>query len=252
MNEEILFVPLGDIHAGNKNCDYQKFEEYVNWIKATPNIYWLGMGDYADCILAGDEKRFDFDALDPNLPTPDEQYAYIEKVFRPIKDRCLGLLLGNHDFELQRRHAHRYVANDLCQRLELPFLGFNAYIRLHFTRKGKNGQTIDICATHGSTNARTPGGKINPLMHWASGFQADIYCYAHTHDKYVHERPYYALSTNMTMVERKQVFVLTGGFLEGYKLGTLSYVERKNLSPSKLGIVKISIWPETKQVRGQA
>lgn len=250
---EMLFVPLGDFHVGNINCDKKKLEEYVKWIADTPNIYWWGMGDYADCIIGGGEDpRYDFDSLDPNLPTPDEQYQYVQDLLTPIKDRCFGLHLGNHDYDLQKRHAHRYVGRQLCPNLGLKFLGYTAFIRIHMERTGKNGQTIDICSTHGSSFARTPGGKINALMHFANGFDADIYTYGHTHDKYIHERPYYVLSTNMVMVERKQVFALTGGFLKGYQEGTVSYVERKNLEPLKTGIVKITVWPESKQIRAQA
>ena len=68
----------------------------------------------------------------------------------------------------------------------------------------------------------------------------------------MHEREYYQLSTNNVLVKRNQVFALTGGFLEGYKIGTTSYVERMNLHPSKTGIVKISVWPETRKIRAQA
>ena len=249
---EILLVPLGDFHVGSINCNKEKLEKYVKWITDTPNIYWWGMGDYADCIIWQDAKRFDFDTLDPNLPTPDEQYQYVKDLLTPIKDRCFGLHLGNHDYELQRRHGHRYVDLDLCKPLNLKFLGFNAFIRLHLERVGKNGQTIDICSTHGSSYARTAGGKINALMNWANGFDADIFAMGHLHDKFAHERPYYALSTNMTLVERRQVFVLTGGFEEGYKEGTVSYIERRNLNPIKTGIVKITINPETKNIRAQA
>jgi len=84
------------------------------------------MGDYADAITHSDERRYDFDSLDPELPTPDEQYAWVRAEFAKIKTNCLGLHIGNHDFELQRRHEHRYVKMDLCDSLELPFLGYNA------------------------------------------------------------------------------------------------------------------------------
>ncbi len=248
----ILLVPLGDEHVGHKNFNKTKFEEYVGWIEKEDNVWWWGMGDYSDAIIGtGDDKRYDFDQLDPNMPTPDEQYLYVESQLKRIKDKCFGLHLGNHDYELQRRHAHRYVAF-MCNSLKVPFLGSNAFIRLHFKRTGKNGQVIDICSTHGSSNGRTPGGKINALMNFANGFDADIYAYGHTHDKYAHERSYYTLSTNMTMIERKQVFVLTGGFLEGYQQGTTSYIERKNLSPMRTGIVVITVNPENKQIRAQA
>ncbi len=154
----VLLVPLGDEHVGHKNFNKTKFEEYVGWIEKEKNVWWWGMGDYCEAIIStGDDKRYDFDQLDPTMPTPDEQYMYIESQLKRIKDKCFGLHLGNHDYELQRRHAHRYVAF-MCDSLKVPFLGYNAFIRLHFARRGKNGQVIDICTTHGSSNGRTPGG----------------------------------------------------------------------------------------------
>ena len=177
--QDILIIPFGDLHLGNKNCNKTKIKEYIDWIKHTPRLYWIGMGDYADAITHSDERRYDFDSLDPELPTPDEQYAWVRAEFAKIKTNCLGLHIGNHDFELQRRHEHRYVKMDLCDSLELPFLGYNAMTRLKFILKKRNGErmhrnggTITIASTHGSTNARTAGGKINPMLLWASGLLA--------------------------------------------------------------------------------
>lgn len=251
-NEDILLVPLGDEHAGNINFNRDKFEKYIKWIADNENMYVIGMGDYADAIIHDDDKRYDFDTLDPDMPTPDEQYDYIIDQHKPIKDKLIGLHSGNHDYELQRRHTHKYVTRDMVKTLGAPHLASNAMIRLKFKKKGKNGQSIVIASTHGSSNARSDGGKVNALKNWATSFNADLYLYAHTHARLTVERMYYELSTNNVMVERDQGFALTGGFLEGYLPGTISYVERKNLTPIKTGIVKISINPDTRKMRLQS
>ncbi len=252
-NYEAMLIPFGDIHVGNKNCNKAKVITYAQWIADNPNAYWWGMGDYADAIIASDESRWDHDCLDPELSTPDEQYAWVERIFEPIKDRCLGLHVGNHDYELQRRHGHKYVQNDLCKHLGVKYLGFDALIRVEFeNKKGGKIYVQDICSTHGSTSSRYPGTRLNALQRWSEGFEADIYTMGHVHDKLVHETVYYSMNTNGKLEQKRKIHALTGGFLEGYIEGTVSYVERKNLMPIKTGIVRLSVWPEKQRVRGQA
>lgn len=54
----INLYPLGDIHAGSVQCAEDVIKRQVEVIKQDKTAWWIGMGDYADCILKGD-KRWD-------------------------------------------------------------------------------------------------------------------------------------------------------------------------------------------------
>lgn len=253
--DEIILVPLGDLHVGHVNCDKQKIMEIIDWIKHT-GAYWIGMGDYADAIVPTDERRFDIETVDPELNHPDKQYYWVKQQFMKIKDRCLGLHIGNHDYELERRHFHRFVW-ELCDDLQVKYLGWTAFTHLKIIHvngpKGNTKTSFTIFSTHGYYNGRRLGGAVNRIEDIAADFEADIYLFAHTHQLEGHRRVVLALqygpkNEHVKIVEKKKVYALTGGFLKGYQVGSLSYVERKNLKPNKIGILTICIYPKTRDL----
>ena len=46
--ERIYVYPIGDVHIGDPNCDYDKLKTYLGWIENSPD----GIPRYA--ILTGD------------------------------------------------------------------------------------------------------------------------------------------------------------------------------------------------------
>src|SRR3972149_1398546 len=104
---------VGDIHLGNYACDEDRLKDDIEKIRKDPYAYWIGMGDYTDCINITD-KRFDPKSLAKwlvredldNLPLVQAD-KYI-KYFEPIASKCLMLHTGNHE-ELIRRRYHQDV-----------------------------------------------------------------------------------------------------------------------------------------------
>ena len=244
----IRLVPFGDWHLGNINCQKDKIDEFVDWIAKEKDVYWIGMGDYADNIAPlMEEKRYNVLERDPEFPTIDSQYEWIEKRMAKISKKCLGLHTGNHDFSfMQTKGGHDYVP-DICKRYDLRYLGWNTFMYVDVADK----MAFTICSTHGSSSARYAGTKLNSLMTWARDFEADIYLYAHTHMATT-LRTIQHWSNGEHLFESKKVYCLTGGFLKGYQEGTTSYIERKNLSPLKIGVVKISIYPDRNDIHAEA
>ena len=244
--EKFLIVPFGDLHVGNRNADLRKIREIANWIRETPKCYWLGMGDYVDAIVwHPNEKRIDPDIVDYRYYKPEDAYEFIYRLFEPIKNKCLGLLTGNHDDILRKRHYKDWV-KDLAQRLNVPYLTFSAFLRLSFRLQYNNerpkNQEFVIFATHGYYTGRSTGGKVTRLESLAQWIEADIYLMAHTHELLGHRRIVLAASRGGRVIEKKKVFALTGGFLRGY-VNEHSYVEKRLLAPTKIGILSIEIEP---------
>jgi len=239
-----ILVPLGDIHLGHRNVEFTILEKVLEFIKETPNCLWLGMGDYADAITVKD-RRFDLNAVDPDYPTPDKQYRKIRELFEPIKDKCLGLLDGNHDYLHWREHNHNYV-DSLAYDLGVPYLTMDAYIRLSFVRnsgKHKKSNQFNIYAHHGWTGARTIGGKINRIEDLATIFpNLHLYLMGHVHLLGA-APPRYQLSVNnkLQVVDHKEYFVFTGSFIRGYMPNAMSYIEAKTYVPTALGSPVITI-----------
>ena len=233
----LVNVKLGDIHLGNNNCDKRMVENVLNYIK-THKCTWLGMGDYADAITPSDP-RFDYRSIDRDYQTPQDQYAKIYDWFKPIKNKCLGLLDGNHDILHWKKHAHNYV-KELAEKLDVEYLTIDAFIRLYFSKFDAN---YDIYAHHGWTGSRTKGAKIMRIYDLES-FLAHEYDMGHIHDLgLVDKKVQLYVDKDLEIKDRLSWYVLTGGFLRGYVKGQVSYVEEKTYRPTALGSPVLTITP---------
>jgi hypothetical protein len=233
-------IPIGDIHIGNRNCDIPLLQRIVDRVRDDERALWIGMGDYSDSITCKD-KRYDLNSIDSRFATPDVQYRKIEEIFRPIKDKCIGLLDGNHDYLQWLEHSHNYV-DTMAYNMGVPYLTMDAYVRLSVRRHYGEGKTagaknIEFYAHHGWSNARTNGSKVNRIEDLAGIFpNLDLYLMGHVH--LLGNSPsrfQLAVDKSMKIVQKKEHFVFTGSFLKGYVDGTVSYVERKAYQPTALG-----------------
>lgn len=263
-SDKIYLIGLGDIHLGHAGCDKQKLIETIEYIRQKPNCYWIGMGDYAECINVND-KRFDAQSVDPDFTIKDlgdlvkKQYSIIKKLLFPIRNRCIAILCGNHE-ETVRLKNFRDIASGLAEELKVRpkqrlYLGYSGFIRLKLKRMagdGKYHSTVYlIYAHHGWGSARTSGAKVNRLDNFTKGFDADLIMIAHEHKKII-APPVTMLSVPLRgerrLVERKRIAVMTGGFLRGYQEGIQSYVERKGYNPSDLGVVRVILRCERRDI----
>lgn len=261
--DKFYVVPLGDIHYGTINCEKGKFEKMVDWIEKNKEVYWVGLGDYAEFINFSD-KRFDPKNIDKSLRDDlddlcSRQTSYIASKFWNIKDRCLGLLDGNHE-ESIRLNYHFDVTNDIISRLnskgnKIPRLGWNAFIKLIFLSPvGKHKSQVTMFVTHGYGGGHTIGGKVTKLVNLARDFEADIYCFGHVHEKLTHNRDIISCTQGSFnhIVRSRKCYALTGTYYNSYKKGNINYSEKKLYPPGDIGSVKITIKPfRTKVINGK-
>ena len=61
-DDDMIYRPIGDVHAGNMGFDKDEFEKTIKGIASDPHCYTMGMGDYIDNIQAwangGVDKRW--------------------------------------------------------------------------------------------------------------------------------------------------------------------------------------------------
>lgn len=242
----IKLVPIGDIHLGHVACDLDLLENTINYVAQHREALWFGMGDYCDAITAKD-KRYNPEEIDPKYPTPDVQYREITKIFEPIKDKCIGLLDGNHDYCHWLYHNHNYV-DSMSYNLNVPYLTTDAYIRLSMPRlsppeNNRETHEFNLYAHHGWTNARKDGYKVNTIQDLANTFPGlNLYLMGHVHSR--GEAPLkvqLTVNNALEIVHREQRFVFTGSYIRGYVDGINTYIEMKSLPPTALGSPVICI-----------
>lgn len=227
--DEILLIPLGDIHIGSSECDEKLLKETLEWIEKKPNTYMVGMGDYME-----NATRDSVSDIYSQTTPPMEQMYKLRDMLLPLakKGKILGLLRGNHEIRTYKAMGFEPTVM-LCDLLDVPYMGDAQFIKL---RVGK--QNYHIYAIHGASSAWTSGGKLNSLMRMAQVADADIYLMGHVHELASHSRPMLRIDNrNKTIVQRKQYFVLTGHFLDYMD----SYAQRRTYPIGKKGVARIEL-----------
>jgi len=254
-NSWFYVIPIGDIHIGNIGFDEQKLRRLVKWISEKENVFWIGMGDYCECITLSD-KRFDIKSIDPQFRDKldnlvPSQVALLAEILAPIKDKCIGLHEGNHDRKVRLKWQYD-VVYELWRALgckeSIKILQDSAITRLRFIRLVNTNSktpsyTFDIFSTHGNVGGRKGGAKINRLEDCIGFFDADIYLIAHSHIKATESKCVVYADQNMNLQHKKKVLAVTGCFLNGYVQDGSSYVEQMMLPPTATGVVKIMLNP---------
>lgn len=190
---------LGDLHLGCPTVDERALRALVKRVAGDPHARWIGMGDYGDLIDARD-KRFGFLPIDQRYwdaqtapgGIPAETTAHVVEVLEPIRDKCLGLLEGNHETSVYQRTNYSLlsaVAEEL--KLQHLILGFEGFVVWPFSRnhagasKGASGAfSITIQAAHGAAAPRRSGSLYNNAEVMKSRYpSADVILRGHGHQR---------------------------------------------------------------------
>lgn len=259
-HDEFALVPIGDIHLGAKACDADALKATIQEVTCSSGTNWIGMGDYAECIAPGD-KRFDLRTIEPRfLPKlddlPNACFEELRGLFGPIKEKCLGLLVGNHEETLRLRQSQD-VHGALCVALGAKNLGYDALIRWTFRRKGPTQRSrpssvvLIIFASHSTIAGRRDGGKVNRMQDVSRNFDADLYLFGHGHAQIASRSVELSVpsSGSPKLKERLRLQCMTGTYRKTYELGTLDYSEKGGYSPVPIGspVIKITPWAPPRQ-----
>lgn len=254
---------LGDLHLGTVFCVEKEITKYVNIIKNDPWARWLSMGDLAEYITPAD-KRWDWNVI-ADWVKPDNiaecQRTRINDVLGPIKDKCLGMIWGNHEDKF-RKYNFGNVHENICKDFNAQNLGFSCFIKFHFQRIG-GGKTIRVyigAFTHGKGGAVTETGKLKKLMDFMDQNEANFYGYAHTHACKVATRIELGMKNTYEgksggHLARNRIGILTGCFFRTYgDNAEASYGERQLYRPVPIGcgMIEISPWNNKTKYRGYA
>jgi len=234
---------IGDIHAGTIAHSETNLDRALSKISKDDDALVVGMGDWGEFITPKDP-RFDDQIISSWVKKHDiahNQEEYIIEKFRPIKDKIIGFIEGNHEITY-KLHNYGDVQQHICDGIGVPNLGFSCFYDLVFNRSGGDNHRYRLCLTHGSTGACTDSYKDTILKRWIDQNQADIYAYAHVHDIKHKARQYLGVDKRGKIVNREAMGVMTGCFFKTYVQGIkATYGERRNFPPVKLGYPVIEL-----------
>lgn len=253
---------LSDIHAGNKGCAKELLFSDIERIRKDPNALWVATGDLGEYIPASDTRHC-FSVLDPEIFDLENQgnvgktlTDVLYKWLSPIKKKCLGIGIGNHEWSFEKNQNQSKMQLCLADRLGARYLGYTALLDTVFRRTVKHwkaaGCRIRHLFCHGAGAAATPAGKLNRLLAYMGSFEADIYHIGHLHDETGKKDVVISANRKCNHIEQKvRLGVMSGSYLKTYAQGIVGYGERKGYKPTFLGASRVMIRPfDQKTVNG--
>lgn len=228
--ESVELIPFGDLHIGNESCDLDLIYRYVDYIQSKDNVRVILMGDLIDANVVGYPSQYNV------TMTPQEQFRTVKEIVDRIKDKVMGMVIGNHEMRIWNKAGIDIMAIlgwFIENTPSAPYLYFNLSV---------GEQLYRVYAVHGGGMATTPAGKLNKVIRMMSWVDADIYLYGHTHllDYYVmptivpSERGSYDLGNGLGY--RLKYGIMTGGFLK-YP----AYVSTRGGMPTLLGAPRLRL-----------
>uniref|UniRef100_A0A6M3LGV4 Calcineurin-like phosphoesterase domain-containing protein n=1 Tax=viral metagenome TaxID=1070528 RepID=A0A6M3LGV4_9ZZZZ len=272
--DEFTIWNIADIHWMSRACAEGKVKEDIQRIADDPYSFWMGGGDYCE-FIGHTDRRFDPDSVAPWVSVKDlgnlgkAGMEAIRDMFRPIRHKCLGLIIGNHEKQYELKKEHDGLHGWLCAELEVRNLEYCALFDLAFSRRGKvknpklvqgapskiNGggsMVFRIFGHHGAGYAQTPGGKLNKLIQFMQSFEADIYFAGHVHDRVGRREPTIGANAACDKLEaHERLGIISGSYLKTYAQGVTTYGEQRGYRPVSLGASWVRIKPHTRAMAAE-
>jgi hypothetical protein len=271
IDAEFSIWNVADQHFMNRGVAKGHIEKDIEEIRSDPYSLWFGGGDYCDWISPGD-KRFDAAAFDVDIRAVDLSElaslaaSKIINWYSPIKRKCLGFCLGNHEWKYMSRNSAMYVHKDICKELKAPNMFFSGWADLYFVHeRGFKGvqsyyspspplyyqKRLRTFVCHGKGAAVTVGGKMASLKQIVDVvYDADLVLTAHLHEQI--SKPFVKMTTNKNCDEIKQkitMALVTGTYLKTYSADFVGYGEMKMYPPTMIGASKAIFIPNINRLK---
>lgn len=258
--DEYRIIPLGDVHIGNGACDERLFKNAIASIANDDRAFWIGLGDYAEFINRSDP-RFSVASLAPWVKLGDladlakAQRERFLALVEPIAGKCLGLIEGNHERQIQR-HYERSVYSEIVTGIKEAggfsadhnlALDYAGWLLLRFYRSEENEKrrvTVIRCYVHhGFAGGKLAGGKALNMQRWLWTHDADLVLFGHSHNTGTQVESVESVAGGR-IVHTHRIGAFSGTFLDGAE-----YATEKGYFPTPQTYLEIMLRPGAHEPR---
>lgn len=218
---EIQIVPLGDLHIGASQCMLKEIKETIDYIANNENVYTILLGDIIDNgVIAGKVASAVYD----NNISPLKQVQYAVDLLRPIKDKILGVVSGNHEMRSEK------VVNVnplylICSELGITHLYNDSLgiIKINLGAKKNNEglgrkQCYTLLIHHGKGTAESAIKKDHDFINQFEG--VDCIITGHTHNSRVAKFKKMVVNKFSNIVSEKDITIIVcNSFLKEAEYG---------------------------------
>ena len=180
--EDIKIYAVADVHLGAKECMEREFLAFIEYVKNTPNVYLILVGD-----LINNATKSSVSNCFDDVYRPAEQKKMMAKILEPVKDRILCAIPGNHE-DRSGKDVDDDPMYDIMAKLDIEdrYRKNRAILKLQFGNNQKshagNNPTYVFAVLHGSGGGVLTGGSVNKAERYAYTFDGvDVLVMGHTH-----------------------------------------------------------------------
>ena len=144
--------PLGDWHHGSRQTFPRFIKQEIDQIASDPEARWCSMGDLIENAVVGSKS-------DVYLSTsnPEKQIEDVVALLKPIKDKGLFMIPGNHSARTMRM-AGIDPDKVIADLLGIPYARYSILASFGLSKVKSRA----VCYFHHSRGGgSTPGGKVN-------------------------------------------------------------------------------------------
>lgn len=180
---------LWDIHYGSAHCHYDLLDQAIQIIQENPQDLFILGGDNLEAISSADWRAFRSKGGHyPKEMTVSEMAdgiarmrdAFVAK-FKPIANRCIVLLEGNHEAKWGMGCDYE-LARNIAAQLEIPYGGYESAIVMAMEHNKSRYINYPGIVSHGWGGGMQEGGQINRQRLWADQFEGIRFTVrSHTH-----------------------------------------------------------------------
>lgn len=220
--------PIADIHLGDPKTDEELFKSFLKFILAKPNRYVILDGD-----LINNAIKTSVSNVYNEKYSPKDQKHMMCEFLRPIKDRILCMVLGNHESR-SLKDVDNDIMEDIAYRLGIEdrYNENGIYLNIQFG-KDTHGRYLSYTGyiVHGIGGGKSAGAPANILEKLPLSFIADFYIIGHLHRKLAFKNTYFRPNATYDRLEQfERAFVIAAPWQD---FG--GYAQRKLYTPQSKG-----------------
>ena len=225
--------PISDVHLGAAEFDQEGFEKWADWIKSQANAYVILAGD-----LINNGTRSSVTNIFEEKMRPASQKRLMAELLRPIRDRILCCVPGNHEAR-SGKDADDDPAYDILNKLDLEdiYRPNMAIVKLQLGKEDRTANseqrpTYVLAVHHGAGGGMLTGASVNRAERFAYVFDGiDLMELGHTHKRFDTTPVKIKIDSRNNKVDAVPYLVVASGSWMSYG----GYALRKQLLPTASG-----------------
>lgn len=225
--QDAFIIPVSDVHLGAIEHNRNAWEEFVKGIEKSENTFLILGGDLVNnSIRTSVANPFD------EVIRPREQKRMMVEYLKPIKDKILCAVSGNHE-RRSMKDDDVDITYDIMSKLDIEDLYREniAFMKMNVGRRGDGrvSETYNFAVTHGAGGGVYTGSAVNRNERFGNIIEGlDCLVVGHTHKGTVSRPSKIVFDSQQNLVSVKSYVVISSVSWLNYG----GYAAQKMLLPS--------------------